>query len=117
MTSSVETAISLTPTAASKLQSLIEERGEPDSGLRIFVSGGGCSGMQYGMSIEKDIRENDEVLDSQGVKLIVDPNSLMYLAGSEVDYVDNMMGGGFAINNPNAVSTCGCGHSFRSDES
>jgi iron-sulfur cluster assembly protein len=117
MTTSVEIAISLTPAAATKLQNLIEERGESESGLRIFVSGGGCSGMQYGMAIENDIRESDQVLSSQGIKLIVDPNSLMYLAGSEVDYVDNMMGGGFAINNPNAISTCGCGHSFQTGES
>lgn len=114
MTTDVETAITLTPAAASKLQSLLEEKGAPESGLRIFISGGGCSGMQYGMAIETEIRELDEVFESEGVKLVVDPNSLMYLVGAEVDYVDNLMGGGFAINNPNAISTCGCGHSFRS---
>ena len=70
--------------------------------------------MQYGMSIESDVRELDEVFECEGIKLIVDPNSLMYLSGATVDYVDNMMGGGFAIENPNAVSSCGCGHSFRS---
>ena len=114
MTTIAESAITLTPTAADKLQALLQEKGEPDSGLRVFVSGGGCSGMQYGMAIESETRELDEVFESEGVKLIVDPNSLMYLAGAEVDYVDNLMGGGFAINNPNAISTCGCGHSFRS---
>ena len=113
MTTNVETVITLTPAAATKLQTLLTEKGEADTGLRVFVSGGGCSGMQYGMSIESEIREFDEVFESEGIKLIVDANSLMYLAGAQVDYVDNMMGGGFAINNPNAMSTCGCGHSFR----
>jgi iron-sulfur cluster assembly accessory protein len=114
MTEMIQASIMVTPAAAEKLQSLIAERGEAESGLRVFVSGGGCSGMQYGMAIENDVRESDEVFESEGIKLIVDPNSLMYLSGSTVDYVDNMMGGGFAIDNPNAVSTCGCGHSFRS---
>ncbi len=113
MTTDVETAITLTPAAASKLQSLLQEQDRNDSGLRIFVSGGGCSGMQYGMTIENEVRECDEVFEREGIKVIVDPNSLKYLAGSEVDYVDNLMGGGFSIQNPNAVATCGCGHSFR----
>lgn len=113
MTTNVETVITLTPAAASKLQALIAEKGDASTGLRVFVSGGGCSGMQYGMSIESEVREYDEVFESEGIKLIVDANSLMYLAGSKVDYVDNLMGGGFAIDNPNAVSSCGCGHSFR----
>ena len=108
----VDTAITLTPTAASKLQALLEERGDTSSGLRIFVSGGGCSGMQYGMAIETEVREYDQVFESEGVKLIIDPNSLMFLAGSRVDYAENLMGGGFSIENPNAISTCGCGHSF-----
>jgi iron-sulfur cluster assembly accessory protein len=113
MTTEVESAIILTPAAASKLSSLIEERGDPNCGLRLFVSGGGCSGMQYGMAFETEVGEYDEVFESEGVKLIVDPNSLMVLSGARVDYVDNLMGGGFAIHNPNASSTCGCGHSFR----
>jgi len=116
MTIEIETAICVTPAAASRLQSLLDEKGQADSGLRVFVSGGGCSGMQYGMAIENEIREMDEVFESEGIKLIVDVNSLMYLAGAEVDYVDNIMGGGFAIKNPNAVSTCGCGQSFRSEQ-
>lgn len=115
MTTDVQTLIEVTPEAARKLQVLIEERGDPNCGLRIFVSGGGCSGMQYGMSFETETRESDQVFHSDGVKLIVDPNSLMVLAGARVDYVDNLMGGGFAIDNPNAVSSCGCGHSFRTD--
>jgi iron-sulfur cluster assembly protein len=113
MTEKIESAVTFTPAAASKLQGLIEERGDPNCGLRVFVSGGGCSGMQYGMAIESEIHEYDQVFESEGIRLIVDPNSLMYLAGATVDYVDNLMGGGFAIDNPNAISTCGCGHSFR----
>ncbi len=85
MTVEVEAAISLTPAAAAKLRDLIEERGDPNSGLRVFVSGGGCSGMQYGMAIESEVRETDEVFESEGVRLIVDPNSFMYLSGSTVE--------------------------------
>lgn len=113
MTTDVRTLITVTPEASQKIQSLIDERQEPTYGLRLFVSGGGCSGMQYGMAFETEPREQDEVFESEGVKLVVDPNSLQYLVGSRVDFVNNLMGGGFAIENPNAVSSCGCGHSFR----
>ncbi len=109
----VEEGITLLPGAAAKIASLLAERNLPGHGLRVFVSGGGCSGMQYGMAIEQEPGEFDTVYESSGVKLFVDPTSMMYLAGSTVDYVDNLMGGGFHIENPNAVSTCGCGHSFR----
>jgi iron-sulfur cluster assembly protein len=95
----------------------LAERNLTEHGLRVFVAGGGCSGMQYGMAIEKDAGEFDTVLDTSGVKVFVDPTSMMYLAGATVDYVDNLMGGGFRIDNPNAVSTCGCGHSFRTSGS
>jgi len=110
----VETqAITLTSAAAAKVRALLTERNLPDHGLRIFVSGGGCSGMQYGMALEGKPSEFDTVVEVEGVKLVVDPTSLMYLGNASVDYVDNLMGGGFRIDNPNAVSTCGCGHSFR----
>jgi iron-sulfur cluster assembly protein len=112
-----EASITLMPGAAAKIQSLLRERNLPEHGLRVFVAGGGCSGMQYGMAIEKDPGEFDTVYEANGVKLFVDPTSMMYLAGSTVDYVDNLMGGGFRIDNPNAVSTCGCGHSFRTSGS
>lgn len=105
--------INMTSTAVEKVQKLLEERSLTAHGLRVFVSGGGCSGMQYGMSLEADPREFDNVVDAGGVKLFVDPTSMMYLSGARIDYVDNLMGGGFRIDNPNAVSTCGCGHSFR----
>ena len=106
-------AITLTSAAAAKVRALLTEKNLPDHGLRIFVSGGGCSGMQYGMALEGKPSEFDTVIEMEGVKLVVDPTSMMYLGNASVDYVDNLMGGGFRIDNPNAVSTCGCGHSFR----
>jgi len=107
----------LLPAAATKIRSLLAERNMPDYGLRVFVAGGGCSGMQYGMAIEPAPGEFDSVFEQEGVRVFIDPSSMMYLAGAEVDYVDNLMGGGFRIENPNAVSSCGCGHSFRTSGS
>ncbi len=112
-----EESITLLPGAAEKVKSLLTERNLPGHGLRVFVAGGGCSGLQYGMAIEKEPGEFDTVYESNGVKVFVDPTSVMYLAGSTVDYVESLMGGGFRIENPNAVSTCGCGHSFRTSGS
>lgn len=106
-------AIMVTPAAAEKVRNLLRERSLPEHGLRVFVAGGGCSGLQYGMSLEASPREFDNVIEVEGVRLYVDPTSMMYLSGSSIDYVDNLMGGGFRIDNPNAVTTCGCGHSFR----
>lgn len=105
--------ITLLPAAIRKVQSLFVERNLTGHALRVFVAGGGCSGMQYGMAIEKETGEFDSVYEFEGVKVVVDPTSLMYLNGATVDYVDNLMGGGFRIDNPNAVASCGCGHSFR----
>lgn len=113
-----ETAsITLTPTAQSKLQQLLQERNIPGYGLRVFVAGGGCSGLQYGMAFEAQARDFDNVIDQGGVHLYVDPTSMMYLAGASIDYVESLMGGGFKIDNPNAVSSCGCGNSFRTKDS
>jgi iron-sulfur cluster assembly protein len=109
--------ITLLPAALHKVQSLFAERNLTGHGLRMFVAGGGCSGMQYGMAIEKEPGEFDMVYEFENVKVFIDPTSLMYLGGATVDYVDNLMGGGFRIDNPNAVSTCGCGHSFRTSGS
>lgn len=107
-------ALYLTSTAAGKVRRLLEEKDIPDHGLRVFVSGGGCSGMQYGMAFEAAPQDGDVVIEDQGVKLIVDPVSVAYLEGSSIDYIeDDLMGGGFKIDNPNAVASCGCGHSFR----
>jgi iron-sulfur cluster assembly protein len=109
--------ISLTSAAAEKLQALLRERNMLAHGLRVFVAGGGCSGMQYGMAFDPQPRETDHVFESDGLRLFVDPMSMMYIAGAQIDYVDSLMGGGFRIENPNAVATCGCGHSFRTSGS
>ncbi len=111
-TEEVET-IRLTEGAIKMVQDLLEEKEVPDHGLRVFVSGGGCSGMQYGMALEAEPGPFDNVLEQGGVKVFIDPTSMMYLEGCTIDYVDSLMGGGFHIDNPNAVSTCGCGHSFK----
>lgn len=108
-----EQILTVTPGATNVIRALLEQRNIPGYALRVFVSGGGCSGLQYGMAFEEAPRDFDAVVESEGVKLIVDPTSLMYLQGSTIDYVDSLMGGGFRIDNPNAVSSCGCGHSFR----
>lgn len=110
-------AATLTSGAAAKVHSLLAERNLPNHGLRVFVSGGGCSGMQYGMALEGQPREFDTVVEQDGVKVFIDPTSMMYLEGATIDYVDNLMGGGFRIDNPNAVASCGCGHSFRTSGS
>lgn len=105
--------VHLTSAAAEMVRSLLEQKNVPNHGLRVFVSGGGCSGMQYGMALEAEARPYDHVLEEGGVKVFIDPTSMMYLSGATIDYVDSLMGGGFSIDNPNAVSTCGCGHSFK----
>lgn len=106
--------IHVTETAASRISELLVEEGKVGQGLRVFVQGGGCSGFQYGLMIDEGEgdAESDQVFEVNGVKLLVDPISLRYLQGAEVDFVDNNMGGGFTIKNPNAKSTCGCGSSF-----
>ena len=112
-----EQAMNLTPAAQSKLKQLLVERNIPTYGLRVFVAGGGCSGLQYGMAFEAAARDFDTVIDQDGVKLFIDPTSMMYLAGASVDYVDGLMGAGFKIENPNAAASCGCGSSFRTKDS
>lgn len=109
----VDASISITDLALERVRALMEEKQVQDHALRVFVSGGGCSGMQYGMSLESTPRETDHRYEFDGVPVVVDPQSLGFLAGSTIDYVDDMMAGGFKIENPNAVSTCGCGHSFK----
>ncbi len=104
--------VALTPLAAEKLQGILKEKNLADHGLRVFIAGGGCSGFQYGMAFENTTEEGDYVFQSNGVRLYVDPASAPYLEGASVDYVDSLMGGGFRIENPNAVSTCSCGQSF-----
>jgi iron-sulfur cluster insertion protein len=104
--------INVTEAAAGKIRELLVEEGKADSGLRVFVQGGGCSGFQYGLMIEESGGVGDQLFESNGVRLFVDPVSLSYLKGAEVDFVDTITGGGFTIKNPNASSTCGCGSSF-----
>lgn len=109
--------LNVTSNAVTVIRNLLAEREIPNHALRVFVSGGGCSGMQYGMAFEESARDFDQVVEVDGVRLLVDPTSLMYLQGATIDFIDSLMGGGFRIDNPNAVSSCGCGHSFRSGES
>jgi iron-sulfur cluster insertion protein len=104
--------IHVTPLAASRIGELLAEESKEGSGLRVFVQGGGCSGFQYGLMIEEAATDADQMFESNGVKLYIDPISVRYLSGAEVDFVDTVTGGGFTIKNPNAVSTCGCGSSF-----
>ena len=104
--------INVSQTAASKINELLAEEGKTGSGLRVFVQGGGCSGFQYGLMIEENGGDADQIFESNGVRLYIDPVSISYLKGAEVDFVETVTGGGFTIRNPNAVSTCGCGQSF-----
>ena len=107
--------INVSQTAASKITELLTEESKEGSGLRVFVQGGGCSGFQYGLMIEDNGSDADKVFESNGVKLFVDPISVRYLKGAEVDFVETVTGGGFTIKNPQATSTCGCGQSFSVD--
>ncbi|MFQ5838213.1 MAG: iron-sulfur cluster insertion protein ErpA [Thermoplasmata archaeon] len=104
--------LSLTEAAAQEIRTLMEKEGDSHSYLRVFVTGGGCSGLSYGMTFEEKEDEGDQVVESNGVKLLVDEFSAPYLKGIEVDYQQSLMGTGFVINNPNAKSSCACGQSF-----
>ena len=114
----VTTGVILTESAARKLKDTLQEKGVAEThALRVFVQGGGCGGMQYGMTFDEAARDSDEVYEQHGLRIMVDPTSLFYVDGANIDYVDNLMGGGFHIDNPNAVSSCGCGSSFRTAQS
>ena len=101
-----------TDSAANKVKELIEEEGNPDLKLRVFVTGGGCSGFQYGFTFDEVASEDDTALQKNGVTLLIDPMSYQYLVGAEIDYTEGIEGSQFVIKNPNASSTCGCGSSF-----
>ena len=117
LTDQVQTnEITVTASAADAVRDLLEKRNLDDYALRIFISGGGCAGFQYGMALDNDIRDTDHNFEMNGVKVIVDEMSIDYLRGATVDYVDELMGSGFKIDNPNAVSACGCGSSFRTKD-
>jgi iron-sulfur cluster insertion protein len=101
-----------TDSAAIKVKELIEEEGNADLKLRVFVSGGGCSGFQYGFTFDEITNDDDTIIEKNGVQLLVDPMSYQYLVGAEIDYKDDLEGSQFVIKNPNATTTCGCGSSF-----
>lgn len=110
--------ITLTANAAEKLSGILNQKGLGEThGLRVFVKGGGCGGMQYGMTFDDQTRENDQIFEQHGMRVLVDDISMFYIDGASIDYVDNLMGGGFHIENPQAVSSCGCGSSFRTTQS
>ena len=101
-----------TDAAAEKVRELIQEEGNPDLKLRVFVTGGGCSGFQYGFTFDEVVNDDDATVEKNGVTLLVDPMSYQYLVGAEIDYTEGLEGSQFVIRNPNATSTCGCGSSF-----
>jgi iron-sulfur cluster assembly protein len=105
--------VELTPSAVVAVKDLLTRKNLEGYALRIFISGGGCSGFQYGMALEQNIREQDHIDEFDGVKVVIDEISIDYLRGAKVDYIDDVMGSGFKIENPNAVSSCGCGSSFQ----
>ena len=107
--------ITISEFGAMKAQTILANSGKENAGVRVFIKSGGCSGYQYGMAIDDRELEGDTIVVDRCIKLLVDQMSLSLLRGSEVDFVENMMGGGFTVHNPNATSSCGCGHSFRTD--
>jgi len=107
-----EAPLVFTDSAADKVKSLIEEEGDDALNLRVFISGGGCSGFQYGFTFDENTGDGDTVVENHGVKLLIDPMSIQYLMGAEIDYSEGLEGAQFVIRNPNAQTTCGCGSSF-----
>ncbi|MCB1751117.1 MAG: iron-sulfur cluster insertion protein ErpA [Gammaproteobacteria bacterium] len=107
-----EVPLVFTSAAASKVSALIAEEGNPELMLRIYIQGGGCSGFQYGFTFDEEVKEGDSKVITDGVTLLIDPMSLQYLGGAEVDYTEGLQGSQFVIRNPNATTTCGCGSSF-----
>ncbi len=104
--------VNFTDSAAAKVKDLILEEGNPELKLRVFVTGGGCSGFQYGFTFDEVANDDDAALEKNGVTLLIDPMSYQYLVGAEIDYTEGLEGSQFVIKNPNATSTCGCGSSF-----
>jgi iron-sulfur cluster assembly protein len=107
--------LTVTAAAAEAVRGLLAQRNLEGHALRVFVQGGGCSGFQYGMALEPNVRDTDLTFDQHGVRVVVDEVSIGYLRGANIDYVNDVMASGFKIDNPNATSACGCGHSFRTD--
>lgn len=112
----IQPVVDITEGAAVELKAYLEKQGKPAAGLRVFVSAGGCSGLSYGMVPDDKSTDDDYVIVQHGAKLIVDKSSMPFIAGSIIDFQsDKLMGGGFVVKNPNAVSTCGCGESFKTE--
>lgn len=107
-----ERLVRITDAAAAKIRELLQKQGRPNGVLRIAVVGGGCSGLQYKMDLQEGPANRDFLVESKGVRVVVDPKSALYVSGSELDFVDALMGGGFKVKNPNATNTCSCGESF-----
>ena len=107
-----QTPLVFTDAAATKVKTLIDEEGDDSLKLRVFISGGGCSGFQYGFTFDENEGDGDTVVENQGVQLLIDPMSIQYLMGAEIDYSEGLEGAQFVIRNPNAQTTCGCGSSF-----
>lgn len=112
----VSAPLTITAVAAEEVKALVAQQERDDLALRVYVAGGGCSGLQYGMALDENVEPGDEVFEVSGIKCIVDATSLRYLSGSVVDYITTDMGGGFKIENPNAVKSCGCGSSFSTED-
>ncbi|WP_295389493.1 iron-sulfur cluster insertion protein ErpA [uncultured Thiodictyon sp.] len=110
--SSPDSPLIFTSSAAAKVARLIVEEGNPDLMLRVYIQGGGCSGFQYGFTFEESLQDGDTQVVTDGVRLLVDPMSMQYLMGAEIDYTEGLQGSQFVIRNPNAATTCGCGSSF-----
>jgi len=109
--------VTVSDAAAQEVKNVLTDQGEPDAMLRVYVAGGGCSGLQYGMALETEQMEGDQVFEVNGVRLVIDQQSFPYLNGCHVDYVEGLMGAGFKIDNPNATACCGCGSSFSTEDS
>ncbi len=105
-------SLTFTSAAAAKVKQLIEEEDNPELKLRVFVTGGGCSGFEYGFTFDEDVEDDDTIIETDGVSLLIDSLSYQYLVGGEVDYKEDLQGSRFVVTNPNAATTCGCGNSF-----
>ncbi len=107
--------VAITPRAAARAKEMLAQKGMPDGSLRVFIAGGGCSGYQYGMALAREADAEDTVIETEGVRIVIDADSARLIGGAEVDYVEDLMKSGFTIYNPNATSSCACGSSFQAD--
>ena len=107
--------VTITPRAAARAKALLVSKGLPDGSLRVFIAGGGCSGYQYGMALAQEVEADDTIIDTEGVRIVIDSDSARLIGGAEVDYVEDLMKSGFTIYNPNATSSCACGSSFQAE--